>query len=123
MNGEKKVAIYGKEFDVNAEVKVINSLSAHGDYEEIIRYLSCQDISKVKELFLVHGDPDVQYAFKKRLKYEGFKKISIPSIKDQFYIWSLLENTIGENHIKSKKQEKGKNKIKNRAGSNYCDSL
>jgi len=86
MNGEKKVAIYGKEFDVNAEVKVINSLSAHGDYEEIIRYLSCQDISKVKELFLVHGDPDVQYAFKKRLKYEGFKKISIPSIKDQFYI-------------------------------------
>lgn len=86
MNGEKKVLIFGKEFDVNAKVKVINSLSAHADYEEIIRYLSCQDISKVKELFLVHGDPDVQYAFKKRLKYEGFKKISIPSINDQFYI-------------------------------------
>ena len=86
ISGEKKVNIFGKEFNVNANVKILNALSAHADYEEIIHYLSCQDISKVKEFFIVHGDPDVQYAFKKRLKYEGYKKIIIPSLNDQFYI-------------------------------------
>jgi len=85
-NGDEYVTIYGKEFKVNAEVKVINSLSAHGDYKEIIRYLSCQDPKQVKQLFLVHGDPEVQIEFKKKLNEVGFDRITIPDQHSYYYI-------------------------------------
>lgn len=78
-NGDKFVNIYGSEFKVNASVKVINSLSAHGDYEEMIHYLSCQDPSKVKQLFIVHGEPEAQLIYLKKLQEVGFKNVCIPS--------------------------------------------
>lgn len=84
--GDEYVSIYGKEFKVNAEVKVINSLSAHGDYKEIIRFLSCQDPKLVKQLFLVHGDPEVQFEFKKKLHEIGYDRITIPDQHSYYYI-------------------------------------
>ncbi len=83
-SGEKNVKIFGMEFDVKAQVKVIDSLSAHGDYQEMLQYLSCQDSKKVRNTFIVHGDPEAQQAFKKRMKEKGFNNISIPS-KDTEY--------------------------------------
>ena len=38
----------------------MNSYSAHGDYNEMLQYLSCQDCGKVKKMFLVHGEYEVQ---------------------------------------------------------------
>lgn len=83
--GEKIVSIYGKEFQVLADVVVINSLSAHADYKEIIQYLSCQDPTKVKHFFIVHGDPEAQIALKKRLENEGFHNLIIPSKDEEFH--------------------------------------
>jgi metallo-beta-lactamase family protein len=77
--GNKVVRIFGEEFDVRAEVKVIKSMSAHGDYEDLLRFLSCQDPSLVKKLFLVHGEYDVQSRFKERLKDSGFSEVVIPA--------------------------------------------
>jgi metallo-beta-lactamase family protein len=54
--GEKEVKIFGKFHEVNAEVEIIDSYSAHADYSELIKFLSCQDKSKIKKIFLVHGD-------------------------------------------------------------------
>jgi metallo-beta-lactamase family protein len=76
--GEKFVRIFGEDVEVKADVKVITSYSAHADYEEIIRFLECQDKSKVKELFLVHGENDVKVAFKNTLTQTGFKRVTIP---------------------------------------------
>jgi metallo-beta-lactamase family protein len=85
-NGEKVVSIYGKEFKVNAEVKVINSLSAHGDYKEMLQYLSCQDPKITQKVFVVHGEPEVQFVYMQKLKQQGFKNISIPSLHEHFYL-------------------------------------
>ncbi|HEV7621050.1 MAG TPA: MBL fold metallo-hydrolase [Flavisolibacter sp.] len=76
--GDKEVRIFGVEHQVNAEIGGIKSMSAHGDYEDLIKWLSCQDASKVKELFLVHGEYDVQQPFRERLLGIGFQKITIP---------------------------------------------
>jgi metallo-beta-lactamase family protein len=84
--GEKIVSIYGKEFQVLADVIVINSLSAHADYNEIIHYLSCQDPAKVNNFFIVHGDPEAQIALKERLEDLGFHNLIIPSKDEEFYI-------------------------------------
>ena len=80
MAGAKRVGIFGVEHEVNAEVASIRSMSAHGDYEDLSQWLSCQDPKQVKKLFLVHGDYDVQQDFKSRLVRKGFDDVEIPEI-------------------------------------------
>jgi len=76
--GAKEVNIYGVPHEVHAEIGAIRSMSAHGDYEDLSQFLSCQDASKVKKLFLVHGEYNVQQQFKQRLLKKGFLDIEIP---------------------------------------------
>ena len=78
--GEKHVHIFGKEYDVVADVEVMNSYSAHGDYKEMLEFLSCQDPKKVKKFFLVHGEYDVQLEWREKLIAAGFSNIEIPEL-------------------------------------------
>ncbi len=84
--GKKEVRIFGKIYPVKAGVEVIDSYSAHGDYNEMIWYLGCQDKQKVKQLFLVHGEPETQIAFKKRLNDAGFGSVYIPDYLEEVII-------------------------------------
>ncbi|MDB5060236.1 MAG: fold metallo-hydrolase, partial [Mucilaginibacter sp.] len=76
--GEKEVYIFGDPYMVNADVQSIKSMSAHGDYEDLLHFLSCQDPKLVKKLFLVHGEYEVQQHFAKTIKEKGFANIEIP---------------------------------------------
>lgn len=82
--GKKVVEIFRDEYDVKAEVQSIKSMSAHGDYEDLLKFLSCQDPAKVKQLFLVHGEYEVQQNFATRLKDHGFKHVAIPEYHQEF---------------------------------------
>ncbi|KQM66443.1 MBL fold metallo-hydrolase [Pedobacter sp. Leaf216] len=84
--GQKVVEIFKEELDVKAEVRSIKSMSAHGDYEDLLHFLSCQDPAKVKQLFLVHGEYEVQQHFASRLKDKGFKHVAIPEYHQVFEI-------------------------------------
>ena len=79
-NGAKHVTIYGEHHDVVAEVGTILSLSAHGDYNDLSQWLSCQDTKQVRKLFLVHGEYEVQQAFREKLLKKGFTDIEIPAL-------------------------------------------
>ena len=65
----------------------MDSFSAHADYSEMIPYLRCQNASKVKQLFLVHGELENQVPFKERLKAEGFQNIEIPALGNGFDLY------------------------------------
>jgi len=78
INGNKWVSIFGEEYQVMAEVRAIKSMSAHGDYEDLLRFLSCQDPKEVKKIFLVHGEYKVQQNFAERIKTYQFKEVEIP---------------------------------------------
>ncbi|WP_129715113.1 MBL fold metallo-hydrolase RNA specificity domain-containing protein [Pedobacter sp. SYP-B3415] len=82
--GEKEVDIFGEHFQVQAEVGAIKSMSAHGDYEDLLHFLACQEPEKVRQLFLVHGEYDVQQNFAQRLRDKGFKHITIPEYHERF---------------------------------------
>ena len=77
IRGEKQVRIFGEEYDVIAEVGSIRSMSAHGDYEDLIQFISNQDKKSVKKIFLVHGEYDVQQQFAQRLESIGYT-VEIP---------------------------------------------
>ena len=74
----EEVSIFGQPYEVHAEIGEILSMSAHGDYNDLSQWLSCQDPNRVKKLFLVHGEYDVQLEFKNRLISKGFTDVEIP---------------------------------------------
>ncbi len=82
--GQQQVWMFGQEYDVTAEVRSIQSMSAHGDYEDLLHFLACQDPAKVKQLFLVHGEYDVQQKFASRIREKGFKHVAIPEYHQEF---------------------------------------
>ena len=84
--GQKVVKIFGEEYEVNADVEIIDSYSAHADYRELIRFLSCQGKQKVKKIFLVHGDSPAKISFKEKLITEGFKEVIIPHKNETFIL-------------------------------------
>ena len=81
-NKNKTVKIFGIEYPVNAEIVIIDSYSAHGDYKEMIKYYDCQDKKKIKQVFLVHGEYEVQLNYKEKLMAAGFGNITIPAQGD-----------------------------------------
>jgi metallo-beta-lactamase family protein len=79
IRGEKQVRIFGEEYDVVAEAGSIRSMSAHGDYEDLIQFISSQDKAAVKKIFLVHGEYNVQLDFAERLRSIGYD-VEIPGM-------------------------------------------
>ncbi len=77
-NHPKEVNIFGQSHEVNAEIGEMRSMSAHGDYDDLAQFLSCQDPKLVKKLFLVHGEYPVQLDFQQRLIRKGFLDVEIP---------------------------------------------
>jgi metallo-beta-lactamase family protein len=77
--GDEKVNIFGEQFDVICQVASLESFSGHGDYNEMLAFLSCQTPERVKKVFLVHGEYETQVAFKLKLQAAGFKDIHIPA--------------------------------------------
>lgn len=79
LSGAKEVEIFGEAEAVGVEVGKLTSLSAHGDTDDLCRFISCQEAEKVKKIFLVHGEHEVQQAFAERLQRKGFEAIEIPA--------------------------------------------
>jgi metallo-beta-lactamase family protein len=80
--GAKEVRIFGDWFDVKAEVQTMRSMSAHGDYDDLLKFLECQDKNLVKKVFLVHGEYDVQQDFAQKLHDKGFASVYIPNLHE-----------------------------------------
>jgi metallo-beta-lactamase family protein len=84
--GAELIKIFGQELKVKARVEIMDSYSAHGDYEEMIEFLKCQEAHLIKHLFLVHGTYDRQVKYKEHLKQAGFHHIYIPEEDEVFEV-------------------------------------
>ena len=84
MNGAKEVKIYSEQYEVVAKVGSIRSMSAHGDYEDLMQFLACQTPDLVKQVFIVHGEAQVQDHFAEKLRKKGFKEVHAPDMHESF---------------------------------------
>lgn len=82
LRGDKEVSIFGVKYRVKAEIRTIDSYSAHADYNEMLKFLDCQDKTQIKGIFLVHGEEETQKNFKRTLRLNGYSKIRIPAKKE-----------------------------------------
>ncbi len=76
--GISPIKLFGEEKQLKAKVEIMDSFSAHGDHNELLAFLHNQNRTRLKKIFLVHGDFESQLAFKKGLEKNGFHFISMP---------------------------------------------
>jgi metallo-beta-lactamase family protein len=75
--GKETIRIHGEEVRVNATVKIIETLSAHGDYSDILRWIRSFSM-KPKKVFVTHGDPESADALRWRLEHELLLDAYVP---------------------------------------------
>lgn len=76
---EKFVRIFGIEYELNAEVVIINAMSGHADKNELMEFIS--GCLPLKRIFLVHGEEEQSQALFDALTLKGLNAY-IPS-KDE----------------------------------------
>lgn len=83
LEGEKEIKIYGKFYDVKANILNIEGLSAHGDQKDLINWLSELE-NTPKKIFLVHGEDGAleELGIKINERY-GFECV-IPQMNQEF---------------------------------------
>ena len=69
LEGAQTVKMHGEVVPVRAEVKAINGLSAHGDSDDIMRWLGSAKVPP-KKVVLVHGENEGLAAMSKRVSAE-----------------------------------------------------
>ena len=84
--GQKEVRILGDMYRVEAKIERCNGFSAHADYSEMIDWLKHIDTSRLKKIFMVHGEKDQQEGFKKHLADAGFNNVEIVEAEKEYIL-------------------------------------
>jgi metallo-beta-lactamase family protein len=67
LRGNREIKMFGEKVTVNAEVSVLDNVSAHADYEEIINWLSKVKVPP-RKVFITHGETHAALALQEKLK-------------------------------------------------------
>jgi len=77
VDGAKKAKILGDEFDVRAQIQVVNGFSAHADRSELLDWVgNVKD--NLKGIFVVHGEEQTALAFADTLRTMGGFTVTVP---------------------------------------------
>ena len=79
--GADEIKIHGEYIPVKAQVKVLDNMSAHADYKEIIQWLTESKIQP-KKVFVTHGDPSAADGLRRRLSETFGWDCVVPSHQD-----------------------------------------
>lgn len=64
--GSEEVKVHGEYIPVRAQVKVLDNMSAHADYKELIEWFSKSKI-RPRRVFITHGEPSAADDLRRRL--------------------------------------------------------
>jgi metallo-beta-lactamase family protein len=79
MDGAKRVKIFGEEYPVECDVRIMPYFSAHADRDGLLGYVDGLDRKRLKQIFLVHGELEQATALKKALTKKKFRNVHIPA--------------------------------------------
>lgn len=79
LEGVDKLKIYGRYYPVLASVKNVESLSAHADMNELLKW-SNSIINAPEKVFLVHGEPEASFELMKVMKQKFQWNIHLPKL-------------------------------------------
>jgi metallo-beta-lactamase family protein len=80
--GAKTLRIHGQDVPIKAKHATIEGLSAHADYEELLRWIGSCDIPP-RQVFVVHGEPESAAAMAKRIEDRFGTETTVPELGDR----------------------------------------
>lgn len=83
VNGAKTVELHGKWCSVHAEIKTINTLSAHADSNEILEWLGYFENSP-KKVFVTHGEIEAAQSLKRKIEERFGWNVVVPKYLESF---------------------------------------
>lgn len=78
-----QIKIFGVEYPVKARIEVFSELSAHSDYNELIRWLKESKIHNPK-VFVTHGEHEAALAFSELLKKTFHWEVVVPEDESEY---------------------------------------
>jgi len=82
-----RVRIFGVERERRAEVAVLNGFSAHADRNDLLDFAEAvREAGPLRQVALVHGEPQSRSALKALLEERGFPSVLTPSRGDRLEI-------------------------------------
>jgi metallo-beta-lactamase family protein len=81
--GAKEIKIHGEYFPVRAEVVQLESLSAHADRSEIVKWIQAFE-KKPKQIFITHGEPIASDVLRRSLNEKFVINTDIPTYGQSF---------------------------------------
>ncbi|SFR51439.1 metallo-beta-lactamase family protein [Marinobacter daqiaonensis] len=82
VNGAESVKIHGEYWPVKAEIHNLDSLSAHGDYQEILDWLG-QGALKPEKVYITHGELVASDIMRKRIRDRFGWNCEVPELFDE----------------------------------------
>jgi metallo-beta-lactamase family protein len=77
IEGKKEVKIHGQMVPIKAKIEVLNNISAHADFHEILEWLGTRT-KKPTKVFITHGEEDSALSMKKKIENKMGWKCVIP---------------------------------------------
>ncbi|HCE42036.1 MAG TPA: MBL fold metallo-hydrolase [Lentisphaeria bacterium] len=74
---EPEVKIFGQLYKLKARVKILNTFSAHADYNDVKQFVGNMDLKRLRKVFLVHGEDEELEKMKGHLLGIGVKEVEI----------------------------------------------
>lgn len=85
IEGEKEIKIYGKYFPVYANIKRIESLSAHADQTELIEWVD-EIVNVPEKVFLLHGERNALDTLKLKLTETYHWIVETPELRSKYIV-------------------------------------
>lgn len=81
---QSSVRIFGDEYTLRAQVEVLNGYSAHADHSELMDWAQVMDLPHVREIVLVHGEPEASAALAESLRAAGAPSVQAAKAGEAF---------------------------------------
>jgi len=82
-----RVRIFGVDRTLHAEVVVMNGFSAHADQRDLLAYAEAvRERGPLRDLMLVHGEPNAQDALRAQLQERKFPTIHVPELGESIEV-------------------------------------
>ena len=75
LRGDPVVNLRNRELSVYATIKKTDTLSGHGDHNDLMNLVKRQDKNRLKKVFLVHGEEQSMTALQEGLQQEGYDAV------------------------------------------------
>lgn len=82
MDGAEKVKIFGEEYRVQCETRIMPYYSAHADRDGLLEFLAPAVPDRLKNVFLVHGEERGAMALRDRIMERGYSSVKVPEPGD-----------------------------------------